>query len=152
MGWLNEEQQRATKKKYKVRCLYECDYCHLPIPPGVLYEVDPKGGYYPWPKTMPKNCQPFNSRQPKVTYHVGGECGDTRKGKNKRKQLKKLIIQAAEYILDKIEANAKKKWTKERCISKLSSKGYDEKVVKKAMRFIRKEKLVRKRKGVYIVI
>lgn len=151
MGWLTYEQQRKIKKKYKVHCYYECNFCNLPIPPGALFEIDPKGGYFPWPKNKPINCRSFTAREPKVTYHIGGDCEDMRKGRNKRKLFKKQILQASEYILDKIEENKKKCWTKERCIRRIKKKGYSDKVAIKAMRFIRKEKLVKKKKGGYVI-
>lgn len=152
MGWLSPEEQRATKKKYGATCFYQCDACKLPIPPGMLYQIDPKGGYHPWPKSLPKGCRSFMSRQPKVTYHIKGtECHEIRTGKRTRKIQKKLMLQAAEYILDKIEAKPQVQWTKERCIRRMTKK-FEAKIAIKAMKFIRKEQLVKKRKGGYIVV
>jgi len=151
MGWLIPEKQKEIKRKYKVECTYECDFCHLPIPPGALMEIDPKGGYHPWPKTVPVAVRTFRGREPKVTYHVGGDCEDMRKGRKKRKFFKKQMLQAAERILDKIEYKPKIKWAKERCIKYLKKKGYEEKVITKALRFIRKEKLIKKKDGGYVI-
>jgi hypothetical protein len=153
MGWLNPHEQRGSKKKYGVTCFYKCDHCNMPIPPGVLFEVNPKGGYHPWPERVPKNARPFLSRDPKVTYHNSGECAELRKGKHKRKNQKKIIIQAAEYIIHKLEVKPKAGyWTKERCLRRLVKKKYERRVALKALKLLRKEKIVRKKKGGYLLV
>ena len=138
MGWLNEEERRAVKKKFKVRALYICNNCQLPIlgPPV----VDPKGGYHPWSKSIPKVCRNFMGRNPKITYCL--KCSESR--------LYFQIDNAIDSILEKIRKKPKSGyWTKEKIQSKLK---LEKKVLGKALKALKRDKLVKKKRGGYVPI
>src|ERR1700734_2220240 len=141
MGWLNPDEQKALKKKYKINIAYVCNSCNLPILDTPF--VDPKGGYHSWPKHLPNSCRNFLTREPKRTYHY--KCGHDIFSKSGRKRkLYADISRAADRILKRISKKKRQGyWTKEKLFHHYQAK-LSEKIIKKALTLLRKEKRIRK--------
>src|SRR5580698_1795662 len=147
MGWLNPDERKEIKRKYKVLAFYLCDHCHLPILDAPL--IDPKSDYHPWPKRMDRAARTLMSREPKITYHTK-PCGIVLFNKEGRKRkFNEDVVKAADRILSRISKRKKRGyWTKER-LQHHYQKTIDKKIFRKAMTLLRKEKKIRKRKGGY---
>lgn len=147
MGWLNVEERKAAKRKYKVDAAYICDHCRLPILDAPL--VDTKGGYHHRPKNLSQSAKTLIGREPKITYHTK-PCGIELFSKKGRKdKLSADIVKVADRLLIRISKRKPKGyWTKER-IFKRYKKLIPDKLIKKALSLLRKEKKIKKRKGGY---
>lgn len=157
MGWMNAEEQRAARKRFGVHAQYMCDECHEPIRSGDIPVIDPKGGYHPWPVSLPENCKSFLSRNPKVTRHL--QCDRIKRGvrvkeepKEKKSHLSEALRSAIEAVKSMIHAKPRiGYWTKEKCVQK--QKGInDKKYVLKAIRLLRSEGQLKKKSGGYLPI
>lgn len=146
MGWLTPEEQQLVKRRYGIETAYICNGCGYPIIGAPV--IDPKGGYHPWPDKLPITCRPFLSRNPKVTYHLKS-CSSVVKGTRREEKARKKyedILQAMKQILELLQ---KKSYTKERLVEKLAPTS--SKIVGRALRELKKEKKIKKKKGGYIV-
>jgi len=156
MGWLNLKEQRRAKRKFKIQALYMCDHCHKPIPIYDFPVIDPKGGYHPWPLGVPTAAKCLSSQEPKVTYHLH-PCNDELCGKRPMtfeyfkpfKKLRRSVRHAVKSVMRRVREKPRPGyWTKKKLVEKMEHHG--ETAVKKAIKFLRKEKQIRKKEGGYV--
>jgi hypothetical protein len=125
---------------------YICDLCNKPIIDAPV--VDPKAGYHPWPAQLPENARQLSARQPRVTYHV--ECAKQvfkhMKREKRYKHVPSDVRAAADRIFKRIK---KKKYTLEKLALRYKRKIKLD-IIKKALRVLRREEKIRKRKGGYV--
>ncbi|SRR6266436_379051 len=156
MGWLNLEERRKVKKKFKVQALYMCDHCNKPIPIWDFPVIEVKSGYHPWPDGVPDAVKPLSAREPKVTYHLH-PCNDELCGKRPMRfkyfkpylKLRRNVRRSVKSIMRRLRHKPKLGyWTKKKLLQKLSH--HEEGAVKRAIKFLRKEKQIRKKEGGYL--
>lgn len=146
MGWLLPDERAAFIEEHGVEVDYICNNCSRPI--LSVPWIDKKGGYYHFPKDLPKNVRVLTARPPKVTYHYR-PCGLKILGKHlKTTRMRK----AMNIVLDRLMKRAKPSgyWTKEKIVSKLKGTLREE-TVRKAVSRLREEGQLTKKHGGYLV-
>jgi hypothetical protein len=141
MGWLDPHHQRKVKRKYHIVAIYVCDTCNKPIQLGESPFINPASGFFPWPKTLPKDCRPLTSREPKETHHYS--CWE--KIHRKKSRFERCVD--AVYALVKIKKR-RGYWTKEKVVEKCKFK---KKLVLNAIQYLREEKQIIKKHSAYRV-